>query len=143
MDNNNLIIAVILSILILAGFQYLYVKPQQERYRQQVLAEKLAQPGAPGTPQATPFRDRAALIAGNPRIPIVTPELQGSGDLKGAQLDNLSLTHYRESVGPDAPHIILLSPADSAPPHQAYLAEFSWLGGDASVAVPTADTEWK
>ena len=48
MDNNNLIIAVILSILILAGFQFFYVKPQQEHYRQQVLAEKHAQQPKPG-----------------------------------------------------------------------------------------------
>jgi YidC/Oxa1 family membrane protein insertase len=142
MDNNNLIIAVILSIVILAGFQYLYVKPQQEHYRQQVLAEKAAQPGAPNAPGAA-LRDRADLIAETPHIPIKTPELQGSVDLKGASLDDVSLTQYRETIDPESPDIVLLSPAGTAPPHQAYYAEFSWLGGDPSVAVPTVDTEWK
>ena len=74
MDNNNLIIAVILSILILAGFQYLYVKPQQEHYRQQVLAEKAAQPIAPkrtrsGVPRPCGFdRRKPAHSDRNARI---------------------------------------------------------------------------
>jgi YidC/Oxa1 family membrane protein insertase len=42
MDNSNLLLAVILSIAILVGFQYFYAKPQQERLHQQMVAEKLA-----------------------------------------------------------------------------------------------------
>ena len=99
MDNKNLIIAVILSVGILAGFQYLYVKPQQEHYRQQVLAEKHAQQVKPdNTPETAPARMRDAVIAESQRIKIMTPELQGSVDLKGASLDDLSLVNYRESI---------------------------------------------
>jgi YidC/Oxa1 family membrane protein insertase len=143
MDNNNLIIAVILSIVILAGFQYLYVKPQQERYREQVLAAKTTQPGVASAAVNVAFRDRAALIAESPRVPIATPELMGSIDLKGARIDDVSLTHYHESIEPGSSAITLLSPVDSAPPHQTYLAEFSWLSGDSAITVPTADSEWK
>ena len=51
MDNNNLIIAIILSVLILAGFQYFYVKPQQEHLQQQALvAETASQQPKPRRP---------------------------------------------------------------------------------------------
>ncbi len=143
MNNNNLILAVILSVIILAGFQYLYVKPQQEHYRQQVMAEKLAQKVKPeNIPETSSVHDRATAIREAPRVKIVTPELEGSINLEGARIDDLSLVHYRESVDPSSPEITLLSPASSAPPQSAYYAEFSWLSsGD--VTLPTADSKWK
>ena len=143
MDNKNLLLAVFLSICILLGFQYFYIKPQQEHYRQQVLAEKQAQQVKPDTAHETaPLRARADVLAESRRIKITTPELEGSVNLKGASLDDLSLVHYRESIAPGAPEITLLSPAGSAPPQQAYYAEFSWLSSDAATPMPTAQTEW-
>jgi YidC/Oxa1 family membrane protein insertase len=144
MDNNNLIVAVVLSVLILVGFQYFYVKPQQEQYRQHVLAEKLAQTApVANTPETTTtLRDRAAVIKDNARIAINTPELHGSVDLKGARFDDLQLAQYRETVADNAPDITLLSPAGSAAPYPSYYAEFSWLG-DQGISVPTSQTEWK
>jgi YidC/Oxa1 family membrane protein insertase len=144
MVNNNLILAVLLSVLILVGYQYLYVKPQQELYRQQVLSEGMKTPAIENASIApTTQRDRVDIIKDAPRIPITTPELLGSINLKGARIDDLELTQYRESVDPQSPLITLLSPPGSAAPHQAYYAEFSWLADNPSaVTVPTADTEW-
>ncbi|MFY9288559.1 MAG: membrane protein insertase YidC [Alphaproteobacteria bacterium] len=142
-NNTNLILAVILSVIILVGFQYLYVKPQQEQFRQQVLAENQAKPPqleAAGE-NAAP-RDRATVVATTPRVVINTPELRGSINLKGARLDDLALAQYRENLDPNSSHITLLSPSGSAGAHRPYYAEFSWLG-DKSIAVPTAQTEWK
>src|SRR6202008_4946347 len=39
--------------------------------------------------------------------------------------------------------VVLLSPAGSAPPHQTFYAEFSWLAADNATAVPTSDAVWK
>ncbi len=145
MDNNNLIAAVILSVIILVGFQYLYVKPQQEAYRQQVLTEKLAQtdvkPNALND-QTAPKSSRAEIINQGERVKIITPELHGSINLKGARIDDLTLAQYHETTDPSSAEIVLLSPAGSAPPQQAYYAEFGWLG-DKNMAVPTSDTVWK
>ena len=72
---------------------------------------------------------------------ISTPELEGSINLKGARIDDLSLRNYRESIDPGSPDIVLLSPAGSAAPHPAYYAEFSWLAAiRRPQSVPTADT---
>ena len=142
MDNNNLIAAVILSILILVGFQYLYVKPQQEHYRESVLAQKLQQASQPSVPDVPAvLRDRALVISEQPRVAINTPELEGSINLKGGRFDDLKLVKYQQAVD-DASPVTLLSPAGSAQPFPSYYAEFSWLA-DAGVTVPTAQTEWK
>lgn len=144
MDNNNLIAAVILSIIIMVGFQYLYVRPQQEAARQQQLAQQMAKQNPAEAPmEAAPARPRAEVIAASPRVPIATPELRGSVNLKGARIDDLSLVKYHESADPNSPNIVLLSPAGSAPPNPAYYAEFSWLTDNKALPTPAADTLWK
>ncbi|MDP9126770.1 MAG: membrane protein insertase YidC [Pseudomonadota bacterium] len=145
MDNNNLIAAIALSILILMGFQYFYVKPQQEQAQQEVLAEKLMQqvkPVVTAEPTSV-LRDHNVVLKESPRLPIITPQLSGSVDLKGARLDDLSLTNFRETVDPGAPAVTLLSPAGSDIPNLAYYADVSWLADNDKTAVPTAQTEWK
>ena len=105
-DNRNTILAVILSGLVLIGWQYFFNIPQMEKQRaaQQAQSEaaKSATPAAPGsiTPQpgtapsanapaanqpAAMAVSRDAAIAGSPRIKIATPRLSGSVSLKGAR----------------------------------------------------------
>lgn len=144
-NNNNLIVAIVLSVLILVGFQFLYIKPQQEQYKQQVLTEsQMAPVKATTTPDApNNLRDRSDVIKDDKRIPIATRELQGSINLKGGRIDDLSLTNFRESVDPASPRIILLSPSGSAAPNNAFYTELSWLSDNTATAVPTSQTEWK
>ena len=80
------------------------------------------------------------MINASPRVLIETPRLRGSIALKGAQIDDLALTQYRETVDPKSPPIVLLSPAGS--PHPFY-AEFGWVGGSgAPVKAPDGNTVW-
>src|SRR5436305_4364102 len=163
-DNRNTILAVILSGLVLIGWQYFFNIPQMERQRalQQTQAE-LAKPtqATPGstTPQAnTPApaanapaanqpasaasvvaRDTA--IAATPRIKISTPRLSGSISLKGARIDDLALLQFRETVDPASPPIILVSPSGTAEP---YYAEFGWVPASGStVRLPDRDRQWQ
>ncbi|MDD5586700.1 MAG: membrane protein insertase YidC [Alphaproteobacteria bacterium] len=144
MNNENFLLAVGLSIAILVGFHYFYEKPQLEKIQHRQTIEKTAgESKAPAAASATegPERDRAAILAEGSRLRLETPELRGSIDLKGARLDDLELVKYRETVAPDSPKVVLLSPAGSAPPHPAYYAGFGWLGTD--VPVPDENTLWK
>ncbi len=141
-NNNNLIIAVVLSLLILLGFQYFYVKPQQAQIPQQTLVQP-GQPVHPGTPDITALRERAVVVKEDPRLPILTPELKGSINLKGARIDDLALTKYKETIEPNSPSVTLLSPAGSAAPYLAYYTDFSWLADGDATSVPTLQTEWK
>ncbi len=143
MDNNtNFVIAVVLSLGILVAFHYLYEKPQMELAQQQMLLKKVEETKPKEEPvPAAPPRDRAQILAEGERLQIQTPELRGSISLKGARFDDLDLVKYRETTDPASPQIVLLSPAGSSAPHQAYFAEFGWLDGD--ISMPNANTVWQ
>ncbi|RVU18770.1 membrane protein insertase YidC [Methylobacterium oryzihabitans] len=156
-DKTNMIIAVVLSLAVLLGWNYFVSAPQVERQRQQQLAQQAAQPrpatspqeggpsaplpgtlpGAPGG-QASAAQPRDQAVAASPRIRIDTPALSGSVALRGARIDDVSLKNYHETVDPQSPRIVLLSPAGSANP---YYAEFGWVGQNAG-PLPGSDTLW-
>src|ERR1700733_13403560 len=161
-DNRNTILAVILSGLVLLGWQYFFNIPQMEKQRaQSQLQSELAKSATPAdgsAPQAgaapapaagapnqpvsnAPVVDRETAIAAGPRVKIDTPRLSGSISLKGARIDDLSLVQFRDTVDPTSPAIILFSPSGTASP---YYAEFGWTpAGGSTVRLPDRDTVWQ
>lgn len=163
LDNRNTILAVVLSGLVLIGWQYFFNIPQMERQRaQQQIQSQLAnpQPGAapansppattntPGVPGAAPGQQpaaativsRDAAIAAAPRIKIESPRVSGSISLKGARIDDVALNQFRETVDPKSPAIVLFSPSGTAAP---YYAEFGWVAAAGSnVKIPDSNTQW-
>lgn len=154
-EQRNLILAIVASLVILLGFEFLWPKPEQppvEQTQQTGTAtpgEQAADVPTPGAaPQApgvdatglTPPTSRAAAIGqGSQRITIDTPSLKGSMNLVGARIDDLTLRDYRVEPNPESPLIDLLSPAGAPNP---YYAEFGWVSGTADMAVPGAATVW-
>jgi len=158
-DHKNTIIAIVLSLLVVVGWQYFVGYPQMEKQREQALIKQQeqaqTQPGAtqpnPAQPGATPgpsgagtpppvpgtaapavaTASRNAVIAASPRIAISTPTLRGSIDLKGGRIDDLALERYRETIDPNSPAIVLFSPS-GAP--EAFYAEFGWVAAAGSTA---------
>src|SRR5581483_4058188 len=122
-DQKNTILALVLSAVVLLGWQYFFGMPQLEKQRQitqQQSSERgdpgkvppSAPPTAPGqTPPSGPGLTREAALALSPRIAIETPSLHGSVALKGGRIDDLALVRYRETVDPTSPAIFLLSPS--------------------------------
>ncbi|MGB6653888.1 MAG: membrane protein insertase YidC, partial [Xanthobacteraceae bacterium] len=134
-EYKNTILAILLSLVVVVGWQYFIGYPQMQRQEQQAALKKQeqaqTQPGAaqpnagqpnaaqpnptaasgppvPNAPStAPPAANRDAVIAASPHIAIDTPRLSGSVDLKGGRIDNLSLTQYREEVDPNSPPIVL------------------------------------
>ena len=163
-DNRNTILAVILSGLVLLGWQYFFNLPQMEKQRAQshIQAEiakqtprndsTTPQGGAAPTPSANspamtqpastaPAVDRDTAIASAPRVKIDTPRLIGSISLKGARIDDLSLVQFRETVDPTSPAIVLYSPSGTAAP---YYAEFGWVAASGpAVKLPDQNTLWQ
>jgi YidC/Oxa1 family membrane protein insertase len=153
-DHKNTILAFVLSLIVVIGWEYYFARPEMEKQAQQQEQTQLngAQPStpapgasAPTAPNATsaqpPTQTRAAVIAASPRVTIDTPRLHGSVDLKGGRIDDLSLEQYRETTDPNSPAIVLLSPSGAA---DAYYAEFGWVAGSGtSVPMPGPDTIWK
>jgi YidC/Oxa1 family membrane protein insertase len=147
-DQRNLLIAVVLSIAVVFGWQYLVGVPkiQQEQARQAeaVQQQKLnpaTQPGAAAVPQASHNLPRQEALAQAPRAPIDTPKLAGSINLTGGRFDDLRLRTYHETPDPKSPEIELLSPLTAEHP---YFAEFGWIAEQGSdQAAPGAATQWK
>jgi YidC/Oxa1 family membrane protein insertase len=149
-NNKNLLIAMVLSLLVFAGWQYFVATPQMkaEQARQQTLAkqEKTAPPQKPGvgTPglagivPGQPMTREAALKAGGPRVAIDTPMVDGSIRLTGAKLDDLRLKNYHLTVDPKSPEIVLLAPRST---HYPYYAGFGWVG--AGVKTPDDNSVWQ
>jgi YidC/Oxa1 family membrane protein insertase len=145
MDNNkNFLLFAVLCVLILLGNNYLHAWLQPNPPPGAVAPHTQTVLPAP-TPAsaALTLRERSEVIKASPRVPLQTPELAGSINLKGARLDDLVLTRYRETGAVGSPQVTLLSPADSAAPYNAKYAEFSWLAESKDIAVPTSDTQWQ
>ena len=153
--HKNIVIAIVLSLIVLIGWQYFVGYPQTENHRHQELLDqqKQTQPGstrhtaAGGVPLPTaptgrlPALSREASIAASPRNAIDTPRLRGSINLNGGRIDDLSLEQYHETVDPNSAPIVLLSPA---PAPDAYYAAFGWLPASGTTAkMPGPDTVWK
>ena len=142
-DSKNMILAVVLSALVLLGWSWAANKfiptanPPSTKIvngRQQPLPQPRAQP-TPSAPKA--LQSRAQILASTPRVRIQTPSLQGSINLKGAQIDDLTLVRQRETIAKNSPPVRLLSPL-GAP--GAYVAAFGWTGQ--GTPAPTLDTIW-
>jgi YidC/Oxa1 family membrane protein insertase len=163
-NNQNVIIAVALSFLVIVAWQYFVVSPKLEAERQRLAAEQAQQaattpPPAPGTPApATPAGTatpsvpntpgvptpaaagkvpRETALARSERVKIDTPSLKGSINLTGGRIDDLLLADYRETVDPASPLVQLFSPADT---EQPYFADFGWAAEQGGPAVPNDKT---
>ncbi len=164
-DQKNLILAIVIAIAMVLGFEFLYNQPRVAKQRAE--AERLAQseqvappasstlpaPGAPaasaGMPPvpggtaanllAQPNPDRGAVLAREARVTIDTPTAAGSISLKGARIDDLRLLKYRDTVERDSPAVVLLSPQGTTQP---YFAEFGWVAAAGAPVLPTSDTVW-
>ena len=157
MDQKNFIVAIVLSVLIIVGWQYAFppakppVNQQQTASTQNGTAPQAPSgaPGAPGTQgtvqpgapanQPAQIVSRTEALARSPRVTFDTPELIGSINLKGARIDDVRLAKYRETVDPKSPPVPVLSPVGSEHP---YYAEFGWSPADPSIKVPGPDSLW-
>ncbi len=146
-NNKNFILAIVLSMAIIFGWQYFYAIPIAEQARQETTT---AQPNTttttttaqvPGSATAVTPVTRDQALATTPRLKIETPELQGSINLTGAQLDDLHLTQYHETIDPKSPTIVLLSPAGTP---NAFFAEQGFVGATGTIAkLPDSKTLWQ
>ncbi len=146
MDSRNTIIAILVSIAILLGWDLFFAKKVAPPVEQP--AATAAAPTAPGdlaqpavaAPAATaPAADAAPEAAPAPRVRVTTPHVHGSIALTGARLDDITLANYRVGLDPTTPEITLLAPANAPKPSYA---EWGWLASDTGVTVPGPTTVW-
>lgn len=151
-DTRNLFFAIILSLLVILGWQHFVERPVQEQERAAAAEQQASAAANPGaapissvlpdaTQTAVPVapRPRAVVLAETPRRPVVSDALHGSISLKGGRIDDITLVRYREQLDPTSPEITLMSPGGVDLP---YYAEFGWRG-PAGVALPDQNTLWQ
>jgi YidC/Oxa1 family membrane protein insertase len=162
-QNQNFMLAVVLSMLVVAAWSYFVAWPRahQEQLRREMEAKQAAsqtqtvapQTGAasgvqPAAGTSAPaaagdavalFATRAAALDANPRLAIDAPAMTGSIALRGARFDDVVLKNYHETVDPTSPNVVLLSPQGFK---DGYFAGFDWLDADGK-AVVGAQTVWQ
>jgi len=168
-ENRNFILAAVLCVAVLVTWQYFFVTPPEPGPPQQSTeqtgatgvdgtqvqptrgsstpvpetggAPRVDNPVATGVPAAAQaVLTRAQALQQAPRVTLDSPSVDGSISLVGARIDDLQLKNYRQTVDPESPEIVLLSPRGSANP---YYAEFGWTAPAASgLTLPGADTLW-
>jgi YidC/Oxa1 family membrane protein insertase len=140
LDNRNLLLAVVLSGLLILGWdlgmRYFYpeasisasVNPSKPAASTPAVGAPVTGSGAIGAEAAAGPRkvDLKAALASANRIVIDTPRLAGSINLQGARIDDIVLKDYRETVKKDSGPVRLFAPEGT--PAQ-YFAEFGFVAG--------------
>ncbi len=148
-SNRNTIVFIVCAVVILIAYQMFVLEPQAKRRQAEVQAQKAAAaaalpagqaPSIAGGPASlTPLKPtREAARAASPRVPVVTPALTGSVNLRGARIDDLFLNRYRLTADPKSPAVELLRPEGA---EHAWFADFGWTGGNMA-AMPGPQTVW-
>jgi YidC/Oxa1 family membrane protein insertase len=132
--DRNFLLAIVLSLGVLLGWDMFIAGPQREQLREAREAAAAAQPaqaqdiagldGLQVDTQEISIEDAIELAPG--RISIRTPSLEGSINLEGGRIDDLKLTQYRVELDPKSPAIRLLSPRETKHGHYAQLG---WVAG--------------
>src|SRR5579871_1157124 len=153
MDQKNFIVAIVLSVIIIMGWQQLFPPAKTPPQQQQQTGQTTTPGAAPGTPSNAPAAPGSAptaapekvmtldevLAAQGPKVTFNTDQLLGSIELKGARIDDVRLAKQRETIDPNSPPVPVLSPVGSESP---YYAEFGWSASDPAVKLPGPDTVW-
>ncbi|MBC2777549.1 membrane protein insertase YidC [Parasphingopyxis marina] len=144
-SSRNMILAIVLSALVLIGWSFLSERiapTATEPTTEIVEGEQVALPNtdAPGPDTPAEMRELSEVLAESQatRLPIETPRVEGSINLRGARIDDLVLLDYRETIDADSPPIRLLNPEGA---DAAYFAHFGWAAAD--IETPNGSTVWQ
>lgn len=140
-EQKNLIIAVVTSIAIFWGFDFFYtskkVQPLQATATNHINLPNASTNLSTTAPESLLTRDVA--LKEDERVLISTPHIKGSIRLKGAVIDDVELTHYKQTTDKNSPNVVLLTPQRTK---GAYSAAFNWAA-QGNVVCPNENTVWK
>ena len=142
-EQKNLFLAIAISIAIIISFQ-LFMPTTISGPTQQIENEVLA-PATSIDDQKKNIieivKPKEDILLINSRVNIETPSLKGSINLKGAILDDLTLSNYKVSLDENSKNIDLFSPDGTSNP---YYIEFGWkeLNGQI-INLPNLETIWQ
>ncbi|WP_126173098.1 membrane protein insertase YidC [Altericroceibacterium xinjiangense] len=151
-NQRNLVIAVLLSALILFGWDFamsrLYPQPASMDRAERIDTPVERAAGVDGETRDGGLADPADIaekrieletaLATTNRVAIRAPAVIGSINPAGARIDDIELTTHRETVDRDSGPVRLFSPSGTI---AQQFAQFGWVGQ--GVEVPDAQTVWQ
>lgn len=138
-NSKRTFLAIIISAIVLFGFSYFSPKPQHQETSQR----SVSSPSAPAVPQVqqSQAHEEASSSLSERRLHIAGKDVQGTFNLRGARLDDLVLTKYRETLAKDSPLVRLLDRASSD--HPGYLV-IGWSNTSGyTTRLPNTSTLWE
>lgn len=141
-DNNRLLLALLVSALVVVGFDYVRLRFWAPPVPPAVTAPAADATG-PGAPSLTAVGGAAPAAPGvslpdeaHARVPLKTQSFDGSVALLGGRIDTLTLVNYRVAAGSDEREK-LFTPTGA----HVHFFEAGWLSE--SAATPDGNTLWQ
>ena len=144
-ETRNLVAAISLSMTVLIGYQLFFVDVKKDQYKQEIITENVGNssnipiPSNDNSGILNTENTKSVAIKTVPRVSLMSKEISGSISLRGARIDDVTLTQYRETIDPESTLINLLLKSNERNP---YFIEFGWSSPD-GVKIPNGKTLWK
>ena len=142
----NLLLAIVLSLLILLGFQYFFetpeIKKEVERKKNLEQVENLKNNNSTGIEDnISGYLELDDALNKDERIKIDTLRLQGSISLKGLKIDDLTFKDYKDTLNADEKLVTLFKPTTT---QGGYFSNFGWAktSKDENFDLPDDQTIW-
>jgi len=146
-EQGNLLLAIVLSLLILLGFNIFFeapkMKKEAETKKQIEQTDNLIKNNADSSENnITGYLELNDALSKDKRIKIDSPRLQGSINLKGLKIDDLTFKNYKKTLDKDSELVILFKPTTT---EGGYFSNFGWIktSKDDDFDLPDEETIWK
>ena len=144
-EQGNLILAIILSLLILLGFQYFFESPRMKKEMQK--KEQLKTKNEFNNESnnlsisSNEYLELDEALTKNERIKIDAPRLKGSISLKGLKIDDLTFKDYQIELDKNSELVTLFKPGSTK---GGYFSNFGWIKSskDENFDLPNDQTIW-
>jgi len=140
MDNQkNLLLAIVISMAIIFGFQLLIPQPEKPVIQpENTQANNGVDLDTPNSTSKIIVNRNEALIKSG-RVIFDNNKIKGSINLQGGIIDDLVLENYRETLDPSSDLIEFLNPIGA---RDSYYLDTGWVSTDSSVELPKIDSLW-
>lgn len=147
-ETRNLVAAISLSMAVLIGYQLLFGdvnNVNQDLMQKETISKNtnnssnIPIPSNENSGILNSDNSKIVEIKTVPRVSVMSKEVSGSISLRGARIDDVTLTQYRETIEPNSKQINFLLKANERNP---YFVEFGWSSPD-GIKVPNGNTLWK
>jgi len=148
MDTKNILVAVVLSTLIIVGWQVLVVDPELKKEQAQIVKTEQSKPSA-GKPSAPSLNNktkipqkkitRSEAVTSELRVKLENSQITGSISLNGGLIDDVTLKNYKESLDKNSKQVVILNPKKMG---TGYYLESGWASAN-NIEVPDNNSVWK